>query len=354
MAVDLGSSAPTRQGLEGCRRRDGQAAGLGALDDGSGQWMLGVRLHRSCEAERLGVSGDFDKHGLALGERAGLVEDDRVHGPSSLEGHPVLDEQPVLGAERGRDGDDERDGQPECMRAGNDQDSRRSDERTLGIAEKPPDHQRDGPRGQGDVEQDCRRPIGQGLGPRCRSLRLRDEAHDPRQGRLVAGGGDLDPERAAGGDRAGDDGVAGLLVTARDSPVMTDSSTSAVPSTTTPSAGTRAPGRTRTMSSTRNWAIGTSSVPSAVTRSAVSGSKAARAERAPWAWAIERISSQWPSSMMVMRVASSHQISTSNRPSVPAQDVTKATTIASEIRVIIPGWRSASSPWAPRMKTSPP
>ena len=57
---------------------------------------------------------------------------------------------------------------------------------------------------------------------------------------------------------------------------------------------------------------------------------------------------------MVMRVASSHQISTSNRPSVPAHEVTKATTIASEMRVIIPGFRSASSPWAPRMKTSPP
>ena len=42
----------------------------------------------------------------------------------------------------------------------------------------------------------------------------------------------------------------------------------------------------------------------------------------------------------MISVASSHQISTSNRPSVPAQLVTKATTIASEMRVIIPGWRA--------------
>ena len=28
--------------------------------------------------------------------------------------------------------------------------------------------------------------------------------------------------------------------------------------------------------------------------------------------------------------------------------------IASEMRVIIPGLRSANSPWAPRMKTNPP
>ena len=41
--------------------------------------------------------------------------------------------------------------------------------------------------------------------------------------------------------------------------------------------------------------------------------------------------------MIVMRVASSHQISTWNQPSVPAQLVTKATTIAREMRVIMPG-----------------
>ncbi len=58
--------------------------------------------------------------------------------------------------------------------------------------------------------------------------------------------------------------------------------------------------------------------------------------------------------MTVISVASSHQISTSNRPSVPAHEVTNATMIASEIRVIIPGLRSANSPWAPRMKTNPP
>ena len=136
----------------------------------------------------------------------------------------------------------------------------------------------------------------------------------------------------------------GPLVTAFDSPVMIDSSTSAVPSTTVPSTGTRAPGRTRTRSSTFRSASGTVSVASPLTRSAVSGRSAARAARAPWAWAIERISSQWPSSMIVMRVASSHQISTSKRPSVPAQLVTKATMMASEIRVIIPGCRSRSSP----------
>ena len=55
-----------------------------------------------------------------------------------------------------------------------------------------------------------------------------------------------------------------------------------------------------------------------------------------------------------MSVASSHQISTSNQPSVPAQLVTKATRMASEMSVIIPGWRARTSASPPRRKTVPP
>jgi hypothetical protein len=58
--------------------------------------------------------------------------------------------------------------------------------------------------------------------------------------------------------------------------------------------------------------------------------------------------------MIVMRVASSHQISTSNQPRVPAHEVAKATRMAIEMRVIIPGRRSRSSPRPPRRKTGPP
>jgi hypothetical protein len=146
----------------------------------------------------------------------------------------------------------------------------------------------------------------------------------------------------------------GSLATDRDSPVIIDSSTSAAPSTTDPSAGTRPPGRTSTMSPTARAASSIVSTPAPVTRSAVSGSSSASADRAPRAWAIERISSQWPRSMIVMSVASSHQISTSKNPSVLAQLVAKATTMASEMSVIIPGCRSRSSAAAPRMNTRPP
>ena len=144
------------------------------------------------------------------------------------------------------------------------------------------------------------------------------------------------------------------LVTAADSPVIIDSSTSAEPSTTTPSAGTRAPGRTRTTSPSWMADSGTSSVPASVTRSAVSGSSSASAARAPRAWAMERISSQWPSSMIVMRDASSHHTSTSNRPSEAASEVTNATVMARLMSSIIPGLRSRISERPPRRKTRPP
>ena len=120
--------------------------------------------------------------------------------------------------------------------------------------------------------------------------------------------------------------------------MIIDSSTSAVAVDDRPVGGDpRAGPDEHDVVDARGRESGTVSVPPPVTRSAVSGRSSASAASAPCAWAIERISSQWPRSMIVMRVASSHQISTSNRPSVPAQLVTKATTIASEIRVIMPG-----------------
>ena len=144
------------------------------------------------------------------------------------------------------------------------------------------------------------------------------------------------------------------LDTVLDSPVIMDSSTSAEPSATMPSAGTRAPGRTRTISPTRNSESGTDSVSEPFMRSAVSGSRAASALSAPRAWEMARISNQWPSTMIVISEATSHQTSISKRPNVAATEVPKATMIARLMSVIMPGLRSASSPHAPRIKTRPP
>ena len=134
----------------------------------------------------------------------------------------------------------------------------------------------------------------------------------------------------------------GSLATGRDSPVIIDSSTSAAP-VDDDAVGRDAgagPDEDDVADRERGERDGLGAAARSPARPCPAAASASAA-RAPRAWAIERISSQWPSSMIVMRVASSHQISTSNRPSVPAQLVTNATTIASEIRVIIPGWRSA-------------
>ena len=132
------------------------------------------------------------------------------------------------------------------------------------VALQPPEDERDAPGGERDVEQDRGGAVGERLGPRRRRLGRRDHPHDPRQRRLLADGGHPDAQAAAGGDRAGDDLVARLL---RHRPRLAgDHRLVDVgrPSTTMPSAGTRAPGRTRTTSPTARAASGTVSVPSPV------------------------------------------------------------------------------------------
>ena len=145
--------------------------------------------------------------------------------------------------------------------------------------------------------------------------------------------------------------------TGRDSPVIIDSSTSAEPDATSPSAGTRPPGRTTTRSPTRR-SVGATvvTVPSSATRSASSGRSAASESSADAVCASERISSQWPSSMMTTRSASSHQTSSScaSRPRLAPSEDTNATVMASEMSVIIPGLRLRSSLTAPVRNGRPP
>ena len=98
----------------------------------------------------------------------------------------------------------------------------------------------------------------------------------------------------------------GAFFTGRDSPVIMDSLTSLAPSSTTPSAGILAPGRTSTRSPISSAPIGSSSTSSARARGVrCSGGAWPAHGAAPWAWEIDRISIQWPRSMIVTRVASS-------------------------------------------------
>ncbi len=110
----------------------------------------------------------------------------------------------------------------------------------------------------------------------------------------------------------------GSFETGVDSPVIIDSLTFESPASTTPSAGTLAPGRTSTRSPSSSSVAGTSSIspgcsrssarsPSSTIRSAVSGMSFASSSSALEARRTLRISIQWPSSMTSMSVTSSQK-----------------------------------------------
>ena len=92
-----------------------------------------------------------------------------------------------------------------------------------------------------------------------------------------------------------------------DSPVSMASFTLEAPPVTSPSTGIFSPGRTRTASPTASSLTGTSTVPSPETRWASDGMIRTSASSAREAPITERISIQWPSSMMSIRVASSQK-----------------------------------------------
>jgi hypothetical protein len=108
------------------------------------------------------------------------------------------------------------------------------------------------------------------------------------------------------------------------------------------------------MSAARKLETGTSSVRSPTTRKAVSGRSFANSFSAPCACAIERISIQWPRSMIVTSVDNSSHSGMPGYPSATAALKRNATEMARAMRVIIPGRRSRSSRIAPWTNTKPP
>ena len=91
---------------------------------------------------------DVRERRLALGDRAGLVEDDRVKLVGRLQGLPALDEHPVLGAAAGADHDRGRRRQAQRARAGDDEDDDEVDQGgrepdVRGGQDEPGDERRD-------------------------------------------------------------------------------------------------------------------------------------------------------------------------------------------------------------------
>ena len=148
-------------------------------------------------------SGDAGDGVGALGERAGLVEQDGVDRAHPFEGEPVLDEDPGLRRHCGRDGDHERDRQAEGVRAGDHQHGDGAGDRGVEVADRPPHDERDDRGGDSDVEQQGGEPVGEYLGSALAGLGVGDEPLDPGQGGVVTDGVDTHPDRAVGRHRAG-------------------------------------------------------------------------------------------------------------------------------------------------------
>ena len=110
LAHDRAFDTVSRDRREALDRRQVDAVVLGAGDDRLGQRVLGVALERRRQREHPGCVVTVDEHdvgdlGLAVGQRAGLVEDDRRDLVGGLERVTGLDEDAVLGASAGADHD---------------------------------------------------------------------------------------------------------------------------------------------------------------------------------------------------------------------------------------------------------
>ena len=209
--VDRGGDADGGRRREaGCR---GHGQSLRRTHDGLRERVLAVGLRRGGEGEDLvgiQVADRFDggDGGFTLRERAGLVEQDGVDGAHALQGEAVLHEDAAAGGALGRDRHDERDREAQRMRARDHQDRDGADDRVVGAADERPHDGSDGGSDQREPEQQGGGAVGDPLRTRRGVLRLGDEALDAREGRVVAGRGDLDAQARVGRDGARRDGVA--------------------------------------------------------------------------------------------------------------------------------------------------
>ncbi len=103
LAVDGRLDAPAGDRAEPGGAGDAVAALLGRGHDRPGQRVLAVGFHAAGQPQHLVVvepdAGDAGDGMLALGQRAGLVEEDGVDGAHPLQGQPVLDQDAGPGRE---------------------------------------------------------------------------------------------------------------------------------------------------------------------------------------------------------------------------------------------------------------
>ena len=197
----------------------GDFAILSAFHNRLGQWMLACALEARDEAQRVGfrdarLDGEVDELRSPEGQRAGLVDDQRVDLAQLLHGFRVAEQNPVERALTHRHGNRDRRREADRARTGDDQHRDGVDhcigKRRLGTEESP--HER-----RDDRDHDHRfheigsHQIGKPLYRCARSLRLRHHVDDPGQERVRAHALGADDERAFAVDRRAGDPIAGLF-----------------------------------------------------------------------------------------------------------------------------------------------
>ena len=165
-------------------------------------------------AAKPGARRDRDDARLALGQRAGLVDDQRVDLLQPLQRFGVLDQHARLRAAADADHDRHRRRQPEGARAGDDQHRHRGHksvgEARLGAERRPGG---EGENGDGDDQrhEPARHLIGEPLDRRPAALRLGHHLDDLRQHGVAADAIGAHHEGAGLIDRPADDAVADRL-----------------------------------------------------------------------------------------------------------------------------------------------
>ena len=185
------------------------------IDNCPGHGMFRVGLHSSRPGQHfLGVavdSGHVAHNMTAPGQGARLVEEHDVDRAHALQGQPILDQDPVAGGQPGGDRDDQRDGEPESVGAGDHEDRDRAGDRVLGLPEGPPDCGSGRSSPNRHIEEHSRCPVGQNLGPGAGLLCLGHEPLDPGEGGVLPDRLHLDADRRVGGNGSGDHVVADAL-----------------------------------------------------------------------------------------------------------------------------------------------
>ena len=198
-----------------------------------------------------------DRHDfrLAFGQRAGLVDDQRVDLLHALQRLGILDQHAGLRAAADADHDRHRRRQAQRAGAGDDQHAHRRDQ-AVGEARLRPERRPGGKGNQRAPDHRRHEPAGRPDRPAAGSARALRCAWPPSARSAPASVSRADlvgahHEAAALVERAADDALRPVsLVTGINSPVTIDSSSDERPSSTTPSTGTLSPGRTRKRSPT--------------------------------------------------------------------------------------------------------